>query len=152
MMMHKEKLEYNKHLQTLLGEYLQGVNKPMKTNTQYPRTINTIYLTVNLNKRGDHVFMYLKYVLPVTRRKVTYIRVKNLVVTSVDKMASDNKMMTLKFENNSCVLLHRNDCLSGLEYEDKNANKKHIYDDEQNAHKGHIKKIKEGMHNNYMKL
>ena len=47
--------------------------------------------------------------------------------------------MTLKFENNSGVLLHTNYCLSGLEYEDKEANKKHIYDDEQNAHKGHIK-------------
>ena len=140
MIMHKEKLEYNKHFQTLFGEYVQELNDPMKTNTQSPRTINTIYLTVNFNKRGDNVFMYLKYVLPVTRRKVTYIPVNNLVVTAVDKMASDNKMMTLKFENKSCVLLHTNDCLLGLEYEDKNANKKHIYDDEKNAHKSHIKK------------
>ena len=71
-------------------------------------------MTVNFNKKGGHVVMYLKYVLSITRREVTYIPVKILVVTAVDKMASDNKVMTLKFENKSGVLLHKNDCLSGL--------------------------------------
>ena len=84
MIMHKEKLEYNKHFQTLFVEYVQEVNEPMKNNTQSPRNINAIYLTVNLNKKGDRVVIYLKYALPVTRRKVTYIQVNNLVVTAVD--------------------------------------------------------------------
>ena len=41
----------------------------------------------------------------------------------MDNMAADNKFTTLKFENKSGVLLHPNCWLSGMAYEDKNANK-----------------------------
>ena len=45
--------------------------------------------------------MDLKYVPPVTRRKVTDIPVKYLVIKDVEKIAADDKIMTLKFETKS---------------------------------------------------
>ena len=48
-------------------------------------------------------------------------------------MAADNKIITLKFENKSGVLLNIEYCLTGLHYEDINANENDdIHDDEKN--------------------
>ena len=68
-----------------------------------------------------------------TRRKVTDIPVNNLVIKVVGNMAADNKITILKFENKSGVLLYPNYWVSGVDYEEKNANKiKYINNDEQN--------------------
>ena len=42
----------------------------------------------------------------------------------MDKISADNKIMTLKFKNNSRMLLHPNYFLGGVYYQDKNANEK----------------------------
>ena len=48
-------------------------------------------------------------------------------------MAEDNKITNLKFENKSGLLLYSNYWLAGVDYEDKNANKReYINNDEQN--------------------
>ena len=108
-------------------------NEPKKNNTQAPRTIDAIYLTVNLKKQGKYVVLDLKYRLTVTRRKVTDIPVKNMVIKAVGNMAADNKITTAKFENKSGVLLHPNYWLAGVDYEYKNTKKSEdINDDEQN--------------------
>ena len=52
--------------------------------------------------------MDFKSGIPVTIIKVTDIPVNNLVIKSMQKMASDDKIETLKFEINSVVLLHPN--------------------------------------------
>ena len=64
--------------------------------------------------------MYFKYVIPITRRKVTDITSKKLAVGAVQKMAAGNKSMHPIFLNKAGVLLHPNDFLSGVDYEDKN--------------------------------
>ena len=51
----------------------------------------------------------------------------------MDNILSDNKITTLKFENKSGVLLHPIYWLTGVDYEDKNANEsKDINYDEKN--------------------
>ena len=85
----------------------------------------------------------MKSALPITRIKFTDIPVKTLVIKAVDNMEIYNKITTLKFENNTEVLLNPNYWLAGVDYEDKNANKsKEIHDDEQNSHKDDIKQDK----------
>ena len=76
---------------------MQALNEPKKTNTQAQRTIDNIYLTVNLKKHGGYVVLDLKPGLPITRRKVTDILVKKMVIKAVGNMAADNKITTLKF-------------------------------------------------------
>ena len=66
--------------------------------------------------------MDFEYGLPITRRKVTEIPVNYLVIKDMEKMAEDNKIMTIKFLNKSGVLLHHNNCLKVVYYEDKHAN------------------------------
>ena len=78
--------------------------------------------------------MDLKSGLPITRRKVTNIPVKTLVTKSVDNMAAENRIATLKFENKSGVLFHPNYCLTGVNNVDKNANESEdTNNDEQNS-------------------
>ena len=52
MMTHKEKLEYNKHFETLFGAYLQELNDPMKTNTQFPRKLRLFIWQLTLIRKG----------------------------------------------------------------------------------------------------
>ena len=55
-------------------------------------------------------------------------------------MAAENRFTTLKFENKSGVLLHPNNWLAVVDYEDKNMNESEdIHDDEKNSHKDDIK-------------
>ena len=66
--------------------------------------------------------MNLKSVLPITRRKVTNIPVKNMVIKAMVNMTEDNKITTFKFENKAVVLLNPTYWLAGVDHEDKNAN------------------------------
>ena len=52
----------------------------MKTNNQPQRTIYALYLKVNLKKQGGYVVMDFKYGILITRRKVTDILVKKLLL------------------------------------------------------------------------
>ena len=117
--MHKYKVDYDKHCQISFGAYVQALNNPKK-NTQSPRAIDAIYLTLTLNKQGGHVVVDYKYGLTFTIRKVPDIPVNNLIIKDVEEKVSGNKIATLQFENNSGVLLHPNDWLKGVDYGDEN--------------------------------
>ena len=94
---------------------------------------------MNLRKKGGYAVLDLKSGLLITRRKVTDIPVRNLVIKAVGNTEADNSNTTLKFEKNSGVLLNTNYCLTGVDYEDKNANKSEgINNNEQNSHKDDI--------------
>ena len=80
MIMNINKLDYHKYCNITFDVYVQALNQTKKTNTQNPRKIDTIYLTVNLNQKGGYMVMNLKYGLAVNRRKFTEIPVKNLVI------------------------------------------------------------------------
>ena len=85
--------------------------------------------------QGGHVVVDFKYRLPITRRKFAYIPVKTLVIKSVDDMVANNKITPIKFKNKSGLLLYPNYWLSGVYYEDKDANESEdINDDEKNTH------------------
>ena len=87
---------------------------------------------MNFRKKGGYVVLYLKPGLPITRRKVTDIPVKNLVIKAVANMATDNKITTLNFENESGLLLNPRYWLAGVDYDDENANESEdIHNDEQ---------------------
>ena len=59
-------------------------------------------------------------------------------------MSAEDKIMTLKFENRSGMLLHTNDWLAGVYYEDENENKnKNINENERMQMKTTSKKMKE---------
>ena len=53
--------------------------------------------------------MDLKSEVPVNRGKVTETSVNDLVTKGAEKMEADDKIMTLKFESKSGVLLNTND-------------------------------------------
>ena len=58
----------------------------------------------------------------------------------MEKITADEKIMTLNFENYSRVLLHPNDRLTGVDYEDKNANEnENVNYDEKGPQKDDIK-------------
>ena len=59
-------------------------------------------------------------------------------------MSAEDKIMTFKFENRSGMLLHTNDWLAGVDYEDSNENKdKNINGNERMQMKMTSNKMKE---------
>ena len=44
MVMHQNKIDYNKHRQTTFGAYVQALIDTNKTNSQYLRTVHNIHL------------------------------------------------------------------------------------------------------------
>ena len=130
-------MDYDKHCKISFWKYVK--NEPKKTNTQPPRKIDAIYLTVNFKNQGGYVVLDLKYGLTITRIKFTDIPVKKMVIKSVGNMAAENKITTLKLENKSGVLLYPNYWMAGVHYEDKNTNEiKDIHNDEQSSWKDDI--------------
>ena len=101
------------HLDNMLKE------NPKKTNNQAPRTIDEIYLTLNLKRKGGYVVLDFKSGIPITRIQVTDIPVKKMVIKAVHLDDTANKIITLKFQNNSGVSLHPNYCMSGVDCEYK---------------------------------
>ena len=70
------KLDHHKHCQISFGEYLQALNEPNRTNTQAPRTIDAIYLTVNLKIKGGMLFWILIWTTHQQKKSHCYTSTK----------------------------------------------------------------------------
>jgi hypothetical protein len=44
MLIHQENLQYHKHYMIPFGTYIQAHKEPIKSNAQYPRTLDYVYL------------------------------------------------------------------------------------------------------------
>ena len=77
---------------------------------------------MSLKNQGGYVVLYFKSRLPISRRNITDIPIKYLVIKAVGNMTEDNKIATLKLENKSGLLFHPNYWLIVVDYEDKNSN------------------------------
>ena len=97
MIMCQYKLEYDKNCQIPFGAYVQALNYPKKNKTQDPRKIDAIYFTVNFNKQG-RAGGY-GFIIWATRHhnKSHWDTSQWFFIKSVEKMATGDKSMTLKF-------------------------------------------------------
>jgi hypothetical protein len=54
MIMHQKSIDYDKHCSIPFGSYVQAHTKPDQKNTQYPCTLDCIYLWYMDSNQGGH--------------------------------------------------------------------------------------------------
>ena len=59
IIVHKENLDYNEHLEFALRECVQALNKPKKTSTNTPRILDCLLLHPNTANQGRRELLHL---------------------------------------------------------------------------------------------
>jgi hypothetical protein len=73
MIIHHETLDYNKHCLIPFGSYVQAHNEPEPSNSQFPLTLDCVYLRYMNNKQGGHKFLDLRTGSIIHCRVVTQV-------------------------------------------------------------------------------
>lgn len=92
MIVHKMPLDYVKHCAIPFGTYVQAHNEPSPTNSQYPRTLDCIYLRYNDSYQGGHELLNLGTEKVIKRRKVTPIPMQTNIIELVHAIATNQRM------------------------------------------------------------
>ena len=92
MIMHQQSLDYSKHCSIAFGSYVQAHTEPDPKNTQYPRTLDCIYLRYVDNDQSGHHLLDLRTGRTIKRRTVTVIPITSNVIDLVHQMATNNNM------------------------------------------------------------
>ena len=60
MIMHQENLDYERHCQYQIAEYVQAHDEPIHTNMNAPRSLDCLYLRPMDNAQGGHELLHLQ--------------------------------------------------------------------------------------------
>jgi hypothetical protein len=92
MIMHHEKLDYERHCKYQIGEFVQARKEPNHTNTNAPRSLDCIYLRRMDNAQGGHELLYLQTNRVVKRRKLTKVPITPSIIKHVHALAERDEM------------------------------------------------------------
>ena len=95
VIMTKRDLDFEKHWQVPFGDSVQANKENDPTNTNAPQTIYAIYLFPMINKQVGNELMKLATVQVITLNRVWEQPVTDLVVKSVEEMATEQGIKTL---------------------------------------------------------
>jgi hypothetical protein len=125
MILHQENLDYNRHCQFVLGEYVQAHDEPSPSNTNAPRTLDCIYLRPTDNAQGGHELLHLQTNKVVKRRNLTPAVVTPSIVKMVHQLAVLDKMPAgLKIQSRTDQVLFDSAWIAGVDYDED------LFDDE----------------------
>jgi hypothetical protein len=96
---------------------VQANNEPNPTNTNAPRTIDCIYLRPFSNIQGGHELLDLRSGRVITRRRIKEIPVTDLVIQTVENMAIEQGLTTLKITGRNKLPIYPADWIAGVDYE-----------------------------------
>jgi hypothetical protein len=111
-------VDFERDLKYAFGSYVQANNEPTITNSLAPRTLDCIYLRTLPN--GGHKLMNLATGLAIVRPRIWPIPVTKLVIRSVERMADEQGIKSLKIQNRNLSKLYPVDWIAGVDY-DKDA-------------------------------
>jgi hypothetical protein len=134
MIMTGRNLDYTKHCQVPFGTYVQANQENLPTNTLAPRTIDAIYLRPMSNLQGGHELMNLHTGQVITRNRIWERPLTDLVIQTVEQMAADQGIKTLKLSGRNSVPIYPADWIAGVEYEENDDVDNSVndnYDDEE---------------------
>ena len=70
MIVCKENLDCNTHLEFVLGEHMQALDKQNKTNNNKPRSLDYLFLCPNAAKQGGYKLFHLPANKIIMQRKI----------------------------------------------------------------------------------
>jgi hypothetical protein len=92
MLLHRRKVDYTKHCSIPIFSFVQAHDDPDPKNNQAPRTLDCIYLRLNLNEQGGHLLLHLATNAFITRHKVTVVPITKAVIDRVHSIAKQEGM------------------------------------------------------------
>ena len=123
--------DFWKHCQVPFGAYVQASNEPQPTNTNAPRTIDCIYLRPTRNKQGGHELMDLMSGRVITRPRVVEIPMTDRVIKTVEAMAFQQGIKSLKFSDRYANLIDTANPIAGVDDEAEDDDAYEYGDDEE---------------------
>ncbi len=87
MILHKKNIDYDKHCQYALGEYVQAHTEPNPSNTIEERTIDCIYLRYIDNEQGGHQVLKLSTNKIIARRNLSRAGITKNIIQRVHDIA-----------------------------------------------------------------
>jgi hypothetical protein len=136
MILHQQNLDFKKHCSIPFGSYVQAHTEPDPTNTQFPRTIDCIYLRYVDSHQGGHEIMDLQTGRVIKRRTVTHVPITTAVIEVVHSMATRDGMLDgIKLTTKSGKLLYDSTLPAGVhipnEMEADNAGVEEEYEEDE---------------------
>jgi hypothetical protein len=122
MIMTGRSIDFDKHCKHSFGAYVQANQENDPTNTQAPRTIDAIYLRLMTNKQGGHELMNLHTGQVITGNTIWERPLTDLVIRTVETMAADQGITTLKLAGRNKIPIYPTDWNAGVEYEENENN------------------------------
>ena len=96
MLMNKRNIDYNRHCKYAFGAYVQAYQENTIKNDNKPRTIDCIYLELEMNDSGGHIVMNLVTSQKVTKPHVWEMPIAKTMIQAVESLAKLQGYKTLK--------------------------------------------------------
>ena len=112
-------LDWNKHCQYKFGAYVQANQDNNPTNTNWPRTIDGIYLRPCWDQQGGHEVLNLETGEVVSRQYVTPIPITSTIIRAVESMAEAQGVKSMRITGRNNVRILPADWIAGVHYDEE---------------------------------
>ena len=120
MIVHKENIDYDKHYQFVLGEYVQAYDEPQIKNTNAPRSLDCTYLRPTTSHQGVHELLHIQTNRTINRPKLTPSAISPSIIKQVHTLTKADKMPAgLKIENRANLILFDSSLIAGVDYDEE---------------------------------
>jgi hypothetical protein len=87
MIFHQENIDYERHCEYRIGEYVLAHDEPKRTNTNAPRALDCIYLRALDSIQSGHELLHLQTNSVIKRRKMTKMVLTPRIIKMVHRLA-----------------------------------------------------------------
>jgi hypothetical protein len=106
MILHQENIDYERHCEYRIGEYVLAHDEPARTNTNAPRALDCIYLCATESIQEGHELLHLQMNSVITRHKLTKMVLTPSIIRMVHRLAEIDEMPKgLKIANRADLIL-----------------------------------------------
>jgi hypothetical protein len=119
MILHQENIDYERHCEYHIGEYVLAHAKPKRTNTNAPRALDCIYLCALDSIQEGHELLHLQTNGVIKRRKLTKMVLTPSIIRMVHQPAEIDEMPKgLKIANRGDLILFDSAWIAGVDYDE----------------------------------
>jgi hypothetical protein len=119
MILHQENIDYERHCEYRIGEYVLAHDEPARTNTNAPRALDCIYLCALKSMQEGHELLHLRMNSVITRCKLTkMVLTPSIIRMVVHRLAEIDEMPKgLKIANWADLIVFDSAWIAGVDYD-----------------------------------
>jgi hypothetical protein len=120
MILHQENIDYERHCEYRIGEYVLAHDEPKRTDTNAPRALDCIYLRALDGIQEGHELLHLQTNSVIKRRKLTKMVLTPSIIKMVHRFAEIDKMPKgPKIANRADLILFDSAWIAGVDYDEE---------------------------------